>query len=133
LSNLIKQLKKEHAEILDTLSRVKDFGISTKEGREKLLSSKINLLKNLNTEDEQLYPALKKAAEYNDILKKKLDIFAKDMEEISKQAIRFFEKYSTGGSGAEFAKEFGILYATIEMRIKKEEEILFKEYEKLSQ
>lgn len=133
MSKLIEELKKEHVEILDTLNRIKDFGITTKEGHEKLLSSKISLLKNLNAEDEQLYPALRKAAEHDEILKKKLDIFAKDMEKISKKAIQFFEKYSTGGSGAEFAKEFGILYATIEMRIKKEEEILFKEYEKLSQ
>lgn len=133
MSKLIEELKKEHIEILDALSRVKDFGITTKEGHKKLLFSKINLLKNLNTEDEQLYPVLRKAAENDEILKKKLNIFAKDMEKISKQAIQFFEKYSTGGSGPEFAKEFGILYATIEMRIKKEEEILFKEYEKLSQ
>lgn len=132
MSKLIEELKKGHAEILDTLSCVKDFGITTKEGREKLLSSKISLLKNLNTEDEQLYPVLRKAAQNNEILKSKLDLFAKDMEEISKKAIQFFEKYANGGSGSEFATEFGILYATIEMRIKKEEEILFKEYEKLN-
>jgi len=62
-----------------------------------------------------------------------LDNFAKDMEVISEAAFEFFEKYSTGGSGIEFAKDFGRLFALLSQRISKEENIIYKKYEELNQ
>lgn len=132
MSDLIEELKKDHVEIVEMLSKVKELGIGTNEGKEMLLSAKGGLLAHLKKEDRKLYPALKTAAERNDSLKHTLEIFAKDMDSVSKTALEFFEKYAHGGSGVEFAKDFGRLAAVLKIRIEKEEKILYPEYKKLN-
>ena len=125
MSNLVEELKSDHAVIAETLNKVKNLGITSEEGQNILLAAKNGLLAHLRKEDEQLYPVLNNAAESNAALKQTLDMFAKDMEVISKAALDFFDKYSTGGSGVEFAKDFGRLFATLSQRISKEENILY--------
>jgi len=60
MSILIEELKKEHSEIIATLNEVKELGILSKEGQDKLMSLEVSLLAHLGIEDDQLYPALKK-------------------------------------------------------------------------
>lgn len=132
MSVLVERLKKEHALIVDVLNKVKEIGISSKEGQDKLLSVRTVLLAHLKVEDEQLYPALNKEAEKNDMLKRTLDLFAREMETISKEALHFLDKYLSGGSGLEFARDFGRLYMNLSQRIRKEEDILYPEYDKLN-
>ena len=78
-----------------------------------------------------MYPVLDNAAESDANLRRTLDTFAEDMNEISKAAYEFFDKYSTGGSGIEFAKDFGRLSATLSQRIRREERILYQTYDEL--
>lgn len=132
MSVLVEKLKRDHVAISDILNQVKEMGISSKEGLGKLLSVKTALLAHLKAEDEQLYPALKKEAEKNDGLKRTLDLFAREMETISREALSFLDKYMSGGSGLEFARDFGRLCANLGQRIRKEESILYSEYDKLS-
>jgi len=115
------------------LTRLRNWASQKKESQDILISAKANLLAHLKKEDRDLYPVLKKAAETNSSMKQTLEIFARDMEEISKFALQFFDKYSHGGSGIEFARDFGKLFATLTGRIRKEEDILYREYEKISQ
>jgi iron-sulfur cluster repair protein YtfE (RIC family) len=133
MSKLVEELKRDHVLMVDMLNRVKELGITKKEGQDILISAKASLLAHLKKEDKDLYPALKKAAETNSSVKQTLEIFAKDMEEISKFALQFFDKYSHGGSGIEFARDFGKLFATLTGRMRKEEDILYREYDKISQ
>ena len=131
MSKLVEELRKEHAVIAETLNKVKSLGFTLKEGQNTLLAAKSGFLAHLKKEDEQLYPVLKNAAESDANLKRSLDAFAKDMNEISKAALEFFDKYSTGGSGMEFAKDFGKVFATLSQRIRKEENILYQKYDEL--
>ncbi|OGX31364.1 MAG: hypothetical protein A3D27_03350 [Omnitrophica WOR_2 bacterium RIFCSPHIGHO2_02_FULL_46_37] len=131
MGTLVEELKKDHEEIVEVLTKVKKLGISSKDGQDMLLAAKGGLLAHLKKEDERLYPPLRKAAENNQGLKTTLDMFAKDMESISKNAIDFFGKYAKGDSGIEFAKDFGRLAGILSMRIRKEEKIIYAEYEKL--
>ena len=131
MSKLIDEFKKEHLLISDTLNKVKNYGIVTKEAQDKLLEVKNELLSHLKKEDEQLYPFLRNKAESDANLKNTLDIFANNMNEISKAAMIFFEKYAKGGSGIEFARDVGKLYATLKERISKEESIIYAKYEEL--
>ena len=55
------------------------------------------------------------------------------MDEISKQVLDFFTKYSGGGSGIEFAKDFGTLYAILTQRVRREEKIIYEKFDTLSQ
>jgi len=132
MSMLVERLKRDHALVTYTLNKVKELGIGSKEGQDKLLSVKTALLAHLRAEDEQLYPALNQEAEKNESLRRTLNLFARDMEIVSKEALRFFDKYAHGGSGLEFAKDFGHLYAVLSQRISKEENVLYPEYDKLS-
>ncbi len=129
MSALIEELKKDHSEIVATLNEVKKLGILSKEGQTKLLSVKESLLAHLRKEDGQLYPALKKGAEHNKDLKNTLDLFAMDMENVSRVVREFYDKYSEGSLGEEFAREFEKLFASINSRIRHEEEALYDEYE----
>lgn len=131
MAKLIKELKKDHEVILAILNKVKELGIGSREGQEKLLSVKNLLLAHIKKEDDQLYKVLNKAAENDSDLKHTIDVFAKDMDNISRVAFEFFSKYINGGSGIEFAKDFGRLYALLGERIRREESIIYARYERL--
>ncbi len=129
MSILIEELKKEHAEIVTTLGEVKKLGILSKEGQDKLMSVEASLLAHLEIEDDQLYPVLRKEAEQNKDLKNTLDLFAMDMDNVSKVVRDFFDKYSEELSGEELSKDFENLYTALSKRISNEEESLYEEYD----
>lgn len=128
---LIGKLKTEHEKIIDALTQAREAGFSSQECFERLREVKLALLTHLAEEDAHLYPTLFDAAQTDVGLKSTLGIFAQDMQEVSRQVLGFFEKYEDGGSGVEFASDFGRLYALLDQRIRKEEEILYPEYDKL--
>jgi hypothetical protein len=134
MSILIEELKKEHSEILATFNEVKELGILSKEGQDKLMSLEVSLLAHLEMEDDELYPTLRKEAEHNNSIKDTLDLFAIDMENVSKIVREFFEKYSEGFSGIdlkELSEDFENLLTALTKRIGNEEESLYEEYETL--
>ncbi|WDD98065.1 hemerythrin domain-containing protein [Thalassomonas actiniarum] len=132
MSPLIKALVAEHLEITQALNRVKQLGIQSQEGRDTLLAAKKGLLAHLEKEDRLLYPALNRAAQSNESLKRTLAVFAADMNQVSSSALAFFDKYASDSSGIAFAKDFGGLFATLSQRIRKEENILYKKYDEVS-
>jgi len=131
VSGLIEELKKEHEEISAMLQRVKEYGIGSKEGRHALLLAKEGLLAHLKKEDEELYPVLMKEADIDESFKRTLDIFAKDMAEISDFALEFFNTYSKGELGPDFAENVGFLFAKLSQRISKEEIVIYAKYDEL--
>lgn len=133
MSLLIDDLKKQHSEIFAELKEANDLGIITKDGQYKLLSTKADLLAHLKKEDEHLYPALRKEAEINKHLESTLDSFSSEMENISRSALEFFEKYSDGVIDSKYVEAFETLYAALSARMKNEESVLFAEYEKIEQ
>ncbi len=133
MTQLINSFKQDHALLMETLTSVKKLGIGKKEGQEKLMAAKIAFLDHLGKEDRQMYPSMKRAAATDERLQKRLDLFAKDMDEISKGAMTFFQKYSSANKDTlEFAKDFGKLFSTVKNRIYKEETILYPEYDKIA-
>lgn len=131
MQRLITELKSEHNQIVAFLNKVNMLGFFSAEGQTLLLDSKNLLLSHLRREDLEFYPLLEEAALNNPALRRTLDVFAKEMEPISKAALDFFEKYSSGGSGLEFARDFGRLFSILQMRIGREERILYAEFLKL--
>jgi len=132
MSDLIEELKIEHKIILEILDQVKTLGISSASGQEKLLSAKDLLIAHMKKEDEQYYPALKRAAENNKDLTILLDYFIKDMEDVSKKAMCLFDKYSQGGDEADFAGDVKLLYMMLKDRIRTEEKTLFVKFSQLN-
>ena len=133
MSALIEGFKKEHSEILAILNEVKELGILSKEGQAKLMSIKASLLEHLKKEDERLYPVLRKEAEHNKKLKELLDVFAVDMENVSRVVMEFFDKYSEEVVDNAVSGEFEKLFAALQNMIRNEEDILYEEHEKINQ
>ena len=133
MSPLIEELRREHSEILAILSEVEGLGILSKEGQSKTMSVKTILLEHLKKEDVEFYPVLYKVVEHNNNLKNTLDLFAMDMENVSRIALEFFDKYSRGVLGKELQEEFESLIVALRNRIKNEEDILYLEHEKINQ
>ena len=134
MARLIEELKKDHAAMENMLTRAKDPKISHKEAHVILREAQASLLAHLKKEDAQLYPVLHRAAQSDVALKRTVDFYAKDMQEISGIAIGFFDKYAPANApiDMEFAKAFGKLFATLSRRMRNEEGSLYKEYEKLN-
>ncbi len=133
MSALIEEFKKEHSKIIDTLKEIRELGILSEEGQAKLISVKESLLEHLKKEDERLYPVLRKEAEHNKKLKEILDVFAVDMENVSKVVMDFFDKYSEEVIDSTVSGEFEYLFAAFRNRIRNEEDILYEEHEKINQ
>ena len=131
MSALVKEFKREHAEIIAMLNEVKELGILSKEGQAKLMSIKEHLLAHLKKEDVMFYPVIYKEAEDSERLKTTLDLFAMDMDKVSSVVREFFEKYSEGAFDEEFPVEFENLLAAFKARVKNEEDALYKEYENI--
>ena len=132
MSTLIAELKKDHATIAGVLLKVKELGATSEEGQKLLTDAKTGFLAHLKKEDEQLYPTLHSAAESDPSLQSTLRTFASEMETISSEVTKFFEKYGSGGSGFDFAKDFGRLYSVLGQRIQNEESVLYKKFEQLA-
>ena len=131
MSGLITELKYEHSQIADTLRGVLELGINSEEGKKLLFSAKSYLLAHLEKEDTKLYPVLWKAAQNNTDLKRILDVYANDMDSISKMALEFFNKYASGGDALLFALDYKELYKELNTRIMKEETVIYKKYDEI--
>ncbi len=132
MSALIEEFKREHSETLAILNEVKELGILSKEGQAKLMSIKASLLEHLWNENERLYPVLWKEAEHNKDLKELLDLFAIEMEDVSRVVQEFFDKYHGGIIDEDFPRGFERLFTAISKRIMNEEDILYGVYEELN-
>lgn len=131
MSMLIEQLKGQHAALLGLLEKIRQQGIGSPSSVQMLMQAKQALLGHLRLEDEQLYPVLHEAARGSPHLRTILDVFARDMEAVTQEAIAFFDKYAKGGSGREFGADFGRFHALLVRRIGNEETALYEEYERL--
>ncbi len=131
---LINELKSEHLEIVAILKEVKGLSVLTKKDQAKLMSVKATLFEYLKKEDEKFYPLFYKVAEQNKKLKEILELFAKDLETVSSDVPKFFDKYKYSKEVLDtmFIKEFEFLFNTLCKRMRYEEFIFFDEYEELN-
>ena len=130
MSQLIQYLKSEHHALVEILKRVQVIGPSQSESKQLLLEAKRALLAHLKKEDLVLYPKLKEAAKQNEEIDRKVNNFGKDMEEITKFTLQFFDKMENNQySPIEYAKDFGKLVTILSSRISREENILYPLYE----
>ena len=129
---LVEELRNEHISIVETINNIEKLGIYTSEGVSELSYAKMDFLAHLKKEDEELYPKLRKIAKYNREFKIKLNHLTKNIEEVTQFVLQFFDEYSAGGADIRFKSDCERLYSILKARILNEE-LLFKEYEKLQQ
>ena len=128
----MEEFKKQHSFIIDTLNRSRKLGIGTEESQNAILSVKDIILDHIKMEDKEFYPVLRETAKSNQKLKNLLAEFDKDMKEISRYFIEFFDNNSVI-TGSDLAMELENFTAILERRILREETFLFAEFEKFNQ
>jgi hypothetical protein len=128
----IKTWRKEHAQILEAILQVVQLDIFSRAGQMKLQELKRVLEAHLKSEDLNFYPILKKAAETEPELRRVLFLFAADMDKITVEVTAFFQKEEKNPIAEAIPAEFGRISAMIKSRVSREENILMKEFEKLT-
>ncbi len=130
MSALIETLKKQHTAILHMLTQAKSSGLVTIEGYRHLSTAKNALLSHLEKEDQEFYPRLTQLGATDVHLQSTLDAFAQDTEKVTAAVIQFFNKYEHASTDLDFINDVGSLIALLKLRISREENLLYKEYEK---
>lgn len=124
---LVRQMKKQHQHLLDGLRDVQSLGVTTPGAKDKLFKIKELLLTHVKLEDELLYPGLRASADPE--AQRLAELFESEMEDISKDAIAFFEKYVEADHGTSFSRDIAHLILGIRKRIEAEESLLYPAYE----
>ncbi len=114
-------------------NEIKELGILTHKGQEKLMPVNSCLIGHFNKEDEKFYPVLYKAAEQNKKLKELLELLPNGLQTLSIGVTEFFDKYSRGILDTMFEKEFENFFVALCKRMRQEEFILYDEYNMLNQ
>jgi len=132
MTELIRKLVNEHVILDKELAEIAKPGITTQEKHKKILEAKNRIIKHIEHEDRELYTVLNKKAETDSTLKQTLDIFAAEMKEITEKVFTFFAAFENEmGESFLFSREFGKLVGLLKHRIRREEGILYEEYEKI--
>lgn len=126
--NIVAELKNDHTLFLGVLDSIKTLGA---EDQKKLVDVKKTFLDHLKKEDQSFYPVLLKASESDAGLKSKLSMFAGEMDKISSDVMSFFDRLEKGASAADLAKDWGRLVFQLKTRMRREEDMLYPEFEKL--
>lgn len=131
MNNYIKDWKAEHLAIKDALASAIKIDICSKEGLEKMREAKRLILRHLKSEDEILYPMLKKAARKNVDMIRVVELLAKEMDELAPKVLEFFKDYENDPMAFGLSSRFDGIIALINARVDKEESIFLKEYENI--
>ena len=129
MSEYVKNWKAEHVAIMDFLSSAVTLDISSKAGQAKMLEAKNLILKHLKSEDEVLYPMVKKVAREKVSMERMMEIFAKEMDELAPKVLEFFREYEANPMTKGLSSELYKLIGLLKVRIYAEENMFIKQYE----
>lgn len=142
MSALVEELKADHVQLKQTLKKASDFSRPVAERLSYLGQIKLGLLEHLSKEDRLLYPLLKTSAEHNNEVRRIVDVFTKDLDEVASQALAFFAKYEDARTidkmrtdvqcAVEFGRDLERLITLLGLRIGREEATLYPEFDKLA-
>lgn len=130
--DLVQKLKIEHEMILAKLNELSHVNIILPEGHQKVIALKELFMSHLQEEDDAFYPRLREACQKDPKLNELVGLFEDNMQEISHFAMEFFNKYLKGAVEFEFKRDFNHLLNVFQTRIKREETLLYPEYEKIT-
>ncbi|MBA5874735.1 MAG: hypothetical protein GDA66_09335 [Nitrospira sp. CR1.2] len=131
MTNLTSTLRLQHLFISNLLEAAQWIGVEKLDAQRKLKAAKIHLLAHFKLEDTLLYPVLFEAAEKNTELKYTLQFLEKDMAGVSKVMMSFFEQCHIGSTHHHTTVDVGNILFLLQTRIRREEDTLFAEFDKL--
>lgn len=131
MSNLTSTLKLQHWFVSNLLEAAQWIGVGKPEAQRKLKAAKAHLLAHFKLEDTLLYPVLLEAAETNVELKRTLEMLAKDMAGVPTEMMSFFEQCDNRDQQRQTTLEIGNILFLLQTRIRREEDTLYAEFDKL--
>ncbi len=131
MSDLVRTLREEHRALVVHLEAAARLGPGSPGAKRELDAVKALVLAHLDREDRVFYKALEQAARTDKEVETALQRFAKDSGEVSRRAIAFFERYEHGGEGIEYARAFGEFLASLRIRLRHEEDVLYPLFEQV--
>ncbi len=142
MSELIAELKADHTTLKQILKQAADIRVPAIDRAAILSQAKMALLSHLDKENRELYPKLKLIAKNDPALQSTMETFAKDMEDIARQALEFFDKYGDPAlvgeqlkNNVHYSIQFGAdlerLVTLLGLRIGREERILYPQYDRV--
>ncbi len=131
MTNLTSTLRLQHVFLSNLLEAAQWIGVEQYEAQRKLRAAKAQLLAHLRLEDTLLYPVLFEAAETNTELRHTLQFLEHDMAGVSREVMSFFEQCHINGSHHHRTQDIGQILFLLQTRIRREEDTLFAEFDKL--
>ncbi|MFV3076265.1 hemerythrin domain-containing protein [Niveispirillum fermenti] len=132
MGRIVPRLKDDHAELKRVLEDVRRQGIGTPDGQRTLLAARDLFIDHIRRENEEFYPDYRRLALRDPVRAAMAEQFSAEMVELGGRVLAFFDKYRDGGSGLEFAVDFGRMSALLQSRLHKEEAILYARYEEMA-
>jgi len=131
MRDIVSELKMEHANLRNVLETVRSHGIGTQAGRDALHAARKLFVEHIRHEDDTFYPRFRDLSRNDPTRSEIAEKFAAEMTELGAKILAFFEKYKDGGSGMEFAMDFGRMHAVLNSRWHKEEAFLYAKFQEL--
>ena len=129
---LIAELKQEHQTIVQLLNDVDSLGVESAQGRHKLMEAQDIFMNHLKKEDEQVHALLSEAEKNSPDLREIMYLMHFNLKDVSRFVIEFFEKYASTDNQEEFASDYNLIRVLLQNRIRREERVLFREFEKVA-
>jgi hypothetical protein len=124
-TQLIVNLRNEHAQMRDALDAVRRTGISTPEGQRQLKTARQLIVDHLQHEDVHLYPALRGCPQTQQLANE----YADQMQELSREILAFLDGMQREHDDLVFARGFGKLMGVLNKRWTREEVRLYPAYD----
>ena len=131
MDRTIQAFRKQNAAVIKILERVRSLGFTTIEAQTLFMDSKEKLLAHFAEEERVLHPMVIEAAKDDYYLSKTVAFFLSEIDRSSETIDNFFCKYRNGGTGLEYAEEFGVLFAALLQRTRLEEHAICNIYEEI--
>ncbi len=123
----VQHFVEEHAGILLALQVIRESGIGSPEGMEALRRLESRLLDHVEREEQEVYAPLRRRATTEPKLRRTLELFADDLEDVTRTVLAFFDRYRGGDPDDELPGRFGEMAATLKARVRMEETVLFQQ------
>ncbi|MCP5368707.1 MAG: hemerythrin domain-containing protein [Hyphomicrobiales bacterium] len=131
MSELVEELKREHAALFALLDEIAALGVETAAGRARLMDARDLFVAHLRKEDRHVHPVIAAEEAHDPELHEIMDLMDCNLRDVTHCVENFFTKHAGGGHADTFAGDFELISAMLHNRMRREEKVLLREYEKL--
>lgn len=129
MSSLTDTLRGQHAQMRRLLDEIRQHGIGSPAGRERLRQVRDLVVEHLRQEDAELYPALHRHVDTQALAR----TYAEEMRRLSSEILGFFDSWQQDGGDLAFARHYGRLLGQLNHRWTREEIRLYPAFERYCQ